>query len=363
MVKFRKQTRLGKLSLVDLAGSERAAATTNRAQRLVEGANINRSLLALANCINALASAPSAKKKFVPYRDSKLTRLLKDSLGGNCITVMIANISPSSLTYEDTHNTLKYADRAKQIKCETRQNVRDVKSHITEYRNIISQLEAEIESLRSKLADQNQGGISFREGSGRDFVASSRLAFEKLNKEITERGTSLISGLQALLHTRHQQCHQALDYARKVFRVQIFQYQREAQTARTGTTTMGSPPIPMGRIRMKQQERDNSFSSLNRLSSQWHSQSREAGVLEDNLFRLQSRISGLFFSKHSSPLRFMLFSFSFSFLFLFLFFFFGGGISQIIIFNYQSNPQKLNWKNTKTFYNNPSHSIVSRWKD
>ena len=84
--------KIGKLSLVDLAGSERAAATKNRGVRLTEGANINRSLLALGNCINALGEKAN-RGQFVPYRDSKLTRMLKDSLGGNCRTVMIANIS------------------------------------------------------------------------------------------------------------------------------------------------------------------------------------------------------------------------------------------------------------------------------
>jgi kinesin family protein 18/19 len=109
--------RCGKLSLIDLAGSERASATQNSGLRLIEGANINRSLLALANCINALGEPQrTGAKVFVPYRDSKLTRLLKDSLGGNSRTVMIANISPAQLTFEDTHNTLKYANRAKNIK-------------------------------------------------------------------------------------------------------------------------------------------------------------------------------------------------------------------------------------------------------
>lgn len=102
-----------KLSLIDLAGSERASATNNRGVRLQEGANINKSLLALANCINALAAE---KKTNVKYRDSKLTHLLKSSLEGNCKLVMIANINPSHLTFEDSHNTLKYANRAKNIK-------------------------------------------------------------------------------------------------------------------------------------------------------------------------------------------------------------------------------------------------------
>lgn len=108
---------VGKLSMIDLAGSERASQTNNKGLRMIEGANINRSLLALGNCITALADQAGGKQSsFVPYRDSKLTRLLKDSLGGNCRTVMIANISPCHLNYEDTHNTLKYANRAKKIK-------------------------------------------------------------------------------------------------------------------------------------------------------------------------------------------------------------------------------------------------------
>jgi len=85
----------GKLSLIDLAGSERGTVTENRGIRLREGAKINTSLLALANCINALGDK-TKKGFFVPFRDSKLTRMLKDSLGGNCKTVMIATIAPSS---------------------------------------------------------------------------------------------------------------------------------------------------------------------------------------------------------------------------------------------------------------------------
>jgi kinesin family protein 18/19 len=104
------------LSLIDLAGSERASATNNRGARLQEGANINKSLLALANCINALAGNNNGKKVNVKYRDSKLTHLLKSSLEGNCNLVMIANVNPSDSTYEDSHNTLKYSNRAKNIK-------------------------------------------------------------------------------------------------------------------------------------------------------------------------------------------------------------------------------------------------------
>ncbi|CAK8986443.1 unnamed protein product [Durusdinium trenchii] len=139
---------LGKLSMIDLAGSERASQTNNKGMRMIEGANINRSLLALGNCITALSSAVV----FVPYRDSKMTRLLKDSLGGNCRTVMIANVSPCHINYEDTHNTLKYANRAKNIKTKAVRNVVQVNYHVSKYTEIIKDLRSEIQELKAKLA-------------------------------------------------------------------------------------------------------------------------------------------------------------------------------------------------------------------
>lgn len=124
-----KEIQSARLSMIDLAGSERAAYTNNKGMRMIEGANINKSLLALGNCITALADSKTKNKKiYVPYRDSKLTRLLKDSLGGNCRTIMIANISPSVTSYEDTLNTLKYAHRAKSIKTLTKKNILEANS-------------------------------------------------------------------------------------------------------------------------------------------------------------------------------------------------------------------------------------------
>ena len=103
-----------RLSMIDLAGSERAYKTDNRGERLREGRNINRSLLSLANCINALADK-SKKNQHVPYRDSKLTRLLRDSLSGTSVSAMLCAVSPSSDQFEETLNTLKYANRAKSM--------------------------------------------------------------------------------------------------------------------------------------------------------------------------------------------------------------------------------------------------------
>ncbi|XP_029066589.1 kinesin-like protein KIF18B isoform X3 [Monodon monoceros] len=142
--------RVAKMSLIDLAGSERASSTHAKGERLREGANINRSLLALINVLNALADA-KGRKSHVPYRDSKLTRLLKDSIGGSCRTVMIAAISPSSLAYEDTYNTLKYANRAKEIKLSLKSNVISLDCPISQYASTCRQLQAEVAALREKL--------------------------------------------------------------------------------------------------------------------------------------------------------------------------------------------------------------------
>lgn len=154
--------RVAKLSLIDLAGSERASATNARGMRQREGANINRSLLALGNVINALADPKQSRKGFVPYRDSKLTRLLKDSLGGNCRTVMIANISPSSTSYDDTHNTLKYANRAKEIKSSLKRNVVSLDSHIGQYAVICERQRQEILLLKQRLREMEERPVASR---------------------------------------------------------------------------------------------------------------------------------------------------------------------------------------------------------
>ncbi|KAI8921041.1 P-loop containing nucleoside triphosphate hydrolase protein [Powellomyces hirtus] len=145
--------KMATLSIIDLAGSERASVTKNQGKRLLEGANINRSLLALGNCINALCSD---RPNHIPYRDSKLTRLLKYSLGGNCRVVMITAISASSIHFDETHNTLKYANRAKNIKTKVEQNTIDVAAHMAHYPQLIADLKSEVELLRGQLATKQR---------------------------------------------------------------------------------------------------------------------------------------------------------------------------------------------------------------
>ncbi|XP_076286863.1 kinesin-like protein KIF18A [Lasioglossum baleicum] len=147
------QVRQVKLSMIDLAGSERASATGCKGARLKEGANINKSLLALGNCINNLADGA----KHITYRDSKLTRLLKDSLGGNCRTIMIANVAPSSWCYEDTYNTLRYADRAKKIKTHVKDNIISCEMHVSTYIKMVEEQKKEINYLKQKLLATESG--------------------------------------------------------------------------------------------------------------------------------------------------------------------------------------------------------------
>ena len=110
-----------KVIMADLAGSERACVSGNKGLRMIEGGNINKSLLALGNCIKML----SERVNKVNFRDSKLTRLLKESLGGNTRTIMLACLSPLELHYEESINTLKYANRMKQIKVKMFKNFRE----------------------------------------------------------------------------------------------------------------------------------------------------------------------------------------------------------------------------------------------
>uniref|UniRef100_A0A8C0YGK8 Kinesin family member 13Bb n=1 Tax=Cyprinus carpio carpio TaxID=630221 RepID=A0A8C0YGK8_CYPCA len=140
--------KVSKLSLVDLAGSERADKTGAGGERLKEGSNINRSLTTLGLVISALAEqgAGRNKSKFVPYRDSVLTWLLKDSLGGNSRTAMVATVSPAADNYDETLSTLRYADRAKSI-------VNHAVVNEDPNARIIRELREEVEKLRSQLTE------------------------------------------------------------------------------------------------------------------------------------------------------------------------------------------------------------------
>ena len=155
----RKSEKLSMINLVDLAGSERSGATGATGDRLKEGCNINRSLLILGNVINCLADKAIGKNKNMlpPYRDSALTRILQNALGGNSKTVMICALSPATINYEETLSTLRYADRAKKIqnKAVINESEHDKMVRLLKEENV--GLKKMIEDLQKKLL--GQGGV------------------------------------------------------------------------------------------------------------------------------------------------------------------------------------------------------------
>ncbi|XP_051561927.1 kinesin-like protein KIF1A isoform X3 [Myxocyprinus asiaticus] len=187
--------KVSKISLVDLAGSERADSTGAKGTRLKEGANINKSLTTLGKVISALAEVDSGSNKnkkkkkvenFIPYRDSVLTWLLRENLGGNSRTAMVAALSPADINYDETLSTLRYADRAKQIRCN---------AVINEDPNnrLVRELKDEVSRLKDLLYAQGLGDIieTFR-GTVEDFAGLKYLSDYKNNNNsgqaVNQRG-------------------------------------------------------------------------------------------------------------------------------------------------------------------------------
>ncbi|XP_036111457.1 kinesin-like protein KIF1B isoform X13 [Molossus molossus] len=208
--------KVSKISLVDLAGSERADSTGAKGTRLKEGANINKSLTTLGKVISALAevdncTSKSKKKKktdFIPYRDSVLTWLLRENLGGNSRTAMVAALSPADINYDETLSTLRYADRAKQIKCNAVINedpnaklVRELKEEVTRLKDLLRAqgLGDIIDNLkdfqnnkhRYLLASENQRPGNFSTASMGSLTSSSSSC--SLNSQV---GLTSVSSIQ-----------------------------------------------------------------------------------------------------------------------------------------------------------------------
>jgi len=172
-----------KFNFVDLAGSERQKRTQAEGKRLKEGIDINKGLLVLGNVISALGDTRKIGKTFVPYRDSKLTRLLKGSLGGNHKTLMIACVSPSSSNLEESLNCLRYANRAKNIKNNAVVNV-DANT------KFISQLNGHIVALASELLRIKECSNERSEGERLDITVDNKFSMELLS-ELIKGNTSI----------------------------------------------------------------------------------------------------------------------------------------------------------------------------
>ncbi|XP_044252923.1 kinesin-like protein unc-104 isoform X7 [Tribolium madens] len=218
--------KVSKISLVDLAGSERADSTGAKGTRLKEGANINKSLTTLGKVISALAEIASKNKKskkadFIPYRDSVLTWLLRENLGGNSKTAMIAAISPADINYDETLSTLRYADRAKQIVC---------KAVVNEDANakLIRELKEEIQKLRELLKAE---GIDVHEGAEDNIIARNNKENERSRTTSTTIAEEAVDQLQAsekLIAELNE------TWEEKLKRTEAIRIQREAVFAEMG---------------------------------------------------------------------------------------------------------------------------------
>ncbi|XP_072008755.1 kinesin-like protein KIF13A isoform X2 [Engystomops pustulosus] len=184
--------RVSKVSLVDLAGSERVSKTGAAGERLKEGSNINKSLTTLGLVISSLAdqAAGKGKNKFVPYRDSVLTWLLKDNLGGNSKTAMIATISPAADNYEETLSTLRYADRAKRI-------VNHAVVNEDPNARVIRELREEVEKLKEQLSQAE----SMKAPELKEKLEES----EKLIQELTITWEEKLRKTEAIAQERQRQ--------------------------------------------------------------------------------------------------------------------------------------------------------------
>ncbi|OTF77645.1 hypothetical protein BLA29_006340 [Euroglyphus maynei] len=197
-----EHVRVGKLNLVDLAGSERQIKTKTVGQRQKEAIKINLSLSALGNVISALVDGRSTH---IPYRDSKLTRILQDSLGGNARTVMVANIGPAAYNYEETLITLRYANRAKNIKNKPRvnENPKDT---------LLKEFQAEIERLRTQLEEKR------RQKTRLTTAAPQMLRQLEAHEEATQEVRETFSSLQQEVEMKRKKLRKVV----KEFQVIVF---------------------------------------------------------------------------------------------------------------------------------------------
>ncbi|KAJ2898118.1 kinesin-II 85 kDa subunit [Zalerion maritima] len=231
--------KVAKISLVDLAGSERATSTGATGARLKEGAEINRSLSTLGRVISALAESSSGKKKKggtqVPYRDSVLTWLLKDSLGGNSMTAMIAAISPADINFDETLSTLRYADSAKRIKNHAVIN-EDANARM------IRELKEELAQLRSKLGGGGAGSLTSPGGSiAKQMNIDPSLPPEKQMIGIAQPDGSVKEVSRAEITERLTQNEKLLEelnqtWEQKLQRTEEIQKEREASLEELGVS-------------------------------------------------------------------------------------------------------------------------------
>ena len=186
LIEDKESTKYGKLILIDMAGNEKVAEIKPNTDNFY----INKSLFTLTNCINGLIY--NKNSNYIPWRDSKLTRLLKDSLTGNSKVVMIANISPSLLVIDDTYNTLNFAKKIKQLKINVQKNIGNKVIHIDKFDSVIESLKAQIINVKNELKNQEDNSGIYNEDQ--IDVNMSHEESEKKWSDILQKYTQEISG-------------------------------------------------------------------------------------------------------------------------------------------------------------------------
>ena len=236
------QIKVGKLNLVDLAGSERIRITGTTGQQLEESKKINKSLSCLGNVINALTDKKN-KNNYIPYRDSKLTRLLQDSLGGNCKTTMIAMISPSQDAFSESLSTLYFAQRAKKIKNrpiinEDVNNRALIRKYESELQNLKNELELKNKMLKNnglvmQLQEEKEQALQDKNEAIRELEKASRQYLIereeklKLEKKIQMMSEQMITGGHKIEET--PQFQTALKNQLKLYENKILEIEKERQ--------------------------------------------------------------------------------------------------------------------------------------
>merc|ERR1719230_492983 len=233
--------RVGKMNMVDLAGSERQSKTGASGDTLKEATKINMSLSALGNVISALVDSKSG---FIPYRDSKLTRLLQDSLGGNTKTVMCANCGPVDYNYDETLSTLRYAYRAKSIKNKPRINEDPKDAMIREFQDEIARLKARLQEQASGGKTRSGGPKRAGGGGGGGAGGEQKVIVEKVVQEVEHEGEKEVvvekivnrgitegemAEIQAKVEEERQEMEKQLDQERRDIENQLGVAEEEKQ--------------------------------------------------------------------------------------------------------------------------------------
>ena len=237
--------RMGKLNLVDLAGSERQSKTQASGDRLKEATKINLSLSALGNCISALVDGRSSH---IPYRDSKLTRLLQDSLGGNTKTVMVANLGPADWNYDETISTLRYANRAKNIKNKPKINEDPKDAMLREFQEEIARLK---ERLAASGGSGGGGGGGGGSGGGEGGVQVRERVVDVVREKLVEverhvEVERVVEVEREVEVERHVEVERVVEVEREVERVVevVHEIEVEKVGASTAAATLALAPSP-----------------------------------------------------------------------------------------------------------------------